>query len=131
MFHAATNPLGFGLRSWHVTINVEAKPRRMVDVGEIKVKADGEWCYMWAAIDVDTHERTKDKVLDYVKMDWNKIEEAAKNWDAEPYFAYIRIVPENREITFFLLPVSKGGNMAKTSTLTGRNQIHQKIYSLK
>jgi len=39
-----------------ITINVEAKPRRMVAVDETKIKADGEWCYVWAAIDVDTRE---------------------------------------------------------------------------
>jgi putative transposase len=39
-----------------ITINVEARPRRMVAVDETKIKADGEWCYVWAAIDVDTRE---------------------------------------------------------------------------
>jgi len=39
-----------------VTVNVEAKHRRMVAVDETKIKADGEWCYVWAAIDVDTRE---------------------------------------------------------------------------
>lgn len=39
-----------------LTVNVEAKPRRMTAVDETKVKADGEWCYIWAAIDVDTRE---------------------------------------------------------------------------
>ncbi|KPV63142.1 MAG: hypothetical protein AOA65_1454 [Candidatus Bathyarchaeota archaeon BA1] len=38
-----------------VTVNVEAKHRRMVAVDETKVKAD-EWCYVWAAMDVDTRE---------------------------------------------------------------------------
>jgi transposase-like protein len=28
----------------------------MVAVDETKIKADGEWCYVWAAIDVDTRE---------------------------------------------------------------------------
>jgi len=28
----------------------------MVAVDETKVKADGEWCYVWAAIDVETRE---------------------------------------------------------------------------
>jgi transposase-like protein len=39
-----------------IAINVEAKPRRMVAVDETKIKADKEWCYVWAAIDVDTRE---------------------------------------------------------------------------
>jgi len=39
-----------------VNVNVDAKPRRKVAVDETKVKADGEWCYVWAAIDVDTRE---------------------------------------------------------------------------
>ncbi|MBS7605891.1 MAG: DDE-type integrase/transposase/recombinase [Candidatus Bathyarchaeia archaeon] len=26
----------------------------MIAVGEAKIKANGEWCYVWAAIDVDT-----------------------------------------------------------------------------
>ena len=37
-----------------VTVNVEARPRRIVAVDETKIKADGEWCYVWDAIDVDT-----------------------------------------------------------------------------
>ncbi|MBS7634489.1 IS6 family transposase [Candidatus Bathyarchaeota archaeon] len=43
-------------RLGQVTVNVEAKPRRMVAVDETKIKANGEWCYVWAAIDVDTRE---------------------------------------------------------------------------
>ncbi|MEM2695883.1 MAG: DDE-type integrase/transposase/recombinase, partial [Thermoproteota archaeon] len=39
-----------------MTVNVGAKPRRMVAVDETKIKANGEWCYVWAAIDVDTRE---------------------------------------------------------------------------
>jgi transposase-like protein len=38
----------------HVMVNVKVKSRRMVAVDETKIKADGEWCYVWAAIDVDT-----------------------------------------------------------------------------
>jgi transposase-like protein len=34
-----------------VTVNVEARSRRMVAVDETKIKADGEWCYVWAAIE--------------------------------------------------------------------------------
>ena len=39
-----------------VNVNVEAKHRRTVAVDETKIKADEEWCYVWAAIDVDTRE---------------------------------------------------------------------------
>jgi transposase-like protein len=28
----------------------------MVAVDETKIKGDGEWCYVWAVIDVDTRE---------------------------------------------------------------------------
>ncbi|MBS7634072.1 hypothetical protein KEJ34_01020 [Candidatus Bathyarchaeota archaeon] len=34
-----------------MTVNVEAKPRRMVAVDETKIKANGEWRYVWAAIE--------------------------------------------------------------------------------
>ena len=39
-----------------VTVNVTAKPRRTAAVDETKIKADGKWRYVWAAIDVDTSE---------------------------------------------------------------------------
>ena len=39
-----------------VAVNVEAKHRRAVAVDEAKVKANGERCYVWAAVDVDTRE---------------------------------------------------------------------------
>ena len=39
-----------------LTVKVEAKPRRMVAADETKVKVNGEWCYVWAAVDVDTRE---------------------------------------------------------------------------
>ncbi len=39
-----------------VAVKVEAKPKRMIAVEEAKIKADGEWCYVWAAIDVDARE---------------------------------------------------------------------------
>jgi transposase-like protein len=34
--------------------NIEARPRSMVAVD--KTKVDGEWYYVWAAVDVDTRE---------------------------------------------------------------------------
>jgi transposase-like protein len=39
-----------------VTVNVKVNSRWMVAVDETKIKADREWCYVWAAIDVDTRE---------------------------------------------------------------------------
>ncbi|MEM3716518.1 MAG: hypothetical protein QW145_05095 [Candidatus Bathyarchaeia archaeon] len=59
------------------------------------------------AISVRTRERTKERVLDNVNADWSKIEDAAERWNAKPYFAYVRITPENGEIKVFLLPVTK------------------------
>ena len=49
-----------------VTVNVEAKHRQMVAVDETRIKADGEWCYVWAAIDVDTRE------LLAVRVSWRR-----------------------------------------------------------
>jgi len=37
-----------------LTVSVEARPRRMVAVDEAKLKVNGEWRYVWAAVDVDT-----------------------------------------------------------------------------
>ncbi|MEM3479190.1 MAG: hypothetical protein QW702_02265 [Candidatus Bathyarchaeia archaeon] len=45
------------------------------------------------AISVRTRERIKERVLDNVNADWSKIEGAAERWNAEPYFAYVRITP--------------------------------------
>jgi transposase-like protein len=39
-----------------LTVKVEAGPRRMVAVDETEIKVNGEWCYVWAAVDVDTRE---------------------------------------------------------------------------
>jgi putative transposase len=36
-----------------MAVNVIVKSRRMAAVDETKIKADGEWCYVWAAIDVE------------------------------------------------------------------------------
>jgi len=58
-------------------------------------------------INVRTRERAKDKVYETVNADWDEIQEVSKNWNADPYFAYIRIVPEEGLITCFLQPVSK------------------------
>lgn len=57
------------------------------------------------AVSIKTRERRKDLARKYVNVDWDKIDEASKRWDAIPYFAYVRIVPDNGRITFFLLPV--------------------------
>lgn len=59
------------------------------------------------AISVKTRERRKDKVRDTVDANWDKIERASDRWKAKPYFAFIRITPEEGDITFFLLPVPK------------------------
>ena len=65
------------------------------------------------AISIKTRERRKDLIKEYVNVDWDKIETASKTWEAEPYFAYIRIVPDKGLITFFLLPVCKARTYAK------------------
>ena len=65
------------------------------------------------AISVKTRERRKDLASKYVNSDWEKIERASGNWKAKPYFAYVRIVPENGHITLFLLPVSKARSYSK------------------
>jgi len=67
----------------------------------------------YVAVSVRTRERSKDKTRESVNVDWDRIERASERWDAKPYFAYIRIVPENGEITFFLLPVSKARTYGK------------------
>ena len=62
---------------------------------------------------VKTRERRKDTIRDYVNVDWDKIEKASKRWKAKPWFAFLRITPEEGNITFFLFPVSKAKNYAK------------------
>ena len=67
----------------------------------------------YVAVSVRTRERRKDKISESVIVDWNRIEKASERWGAEPYFAYVRIVPEKGRITFFLLPVSKARTYGK------------------
>jgi len=59
------------------------------------------------AISVKTRERNRNGIRSSVNEKWDKIEEASKKWKAIPYFAYVRIAPENGLVTIFLLSVSK------------------------
>jgi len=67
----------------------------------------------YVAVGVRTRERRKDKIHETVNVKWDKIEKASEKWGAKPYLAYIRIVPENGDITFFLLPLSKARTYGK------------------
>lgn len=65
------------------------------------------------AVSIKTRERRKNTIRDYVNVDWGKIEKASRRWKAKPWFAFLRITPEEGNITYFLLPVSKAKNYSK------------------
>jgi len=48
------------VRQWYERarelFHVERRPRRTIAVDETKIRVQGEWIYLWAAIDVDTWE---------------------------------------------------------------------------
>jgi len=67
----------------------------------------------YIAISIKTRERKKQRARDYVNVDWEKIKEASKRWDALPYYAYIRIIPELGTISFYLLAVGKAETYSK------------------
>jgi len=58
------------------------------------------------AISVKTRERKKN-INESVNQKWEALEEASKKWNAEPYFAYVRIAPIYGKIDIFLLPLDK------------------------
>jgi hypothetical protein len=65
------------------------------------------------AISVKTRARGKHNILESVTSDWTKTKEAATAWNAEPYFAYVRICADDGSITFFLLAVSEAEQLGK------------------
>ncbi|MBS7611725.1 hypothetical protein KEJ27_05900 [Candidatus Bathyarchaeota archaeon] len=109
--------LGKYLLTWHL------RSKFGINVSLVKVEGIDLLCRdeegvlfpkgMYMAIGVRTRERVKDKADETVKVDWDKIEEASKKWNAIPYFAYIRIAPENGDATFFLFPISKAKTYGK------------------
>lgn len=65
-----------------------------------------------AAISVKTRARG-DNIDESVTADFQKTIEAAKAWNAIPYFAYVRICTKNGTIALFLLSVSKAQRYGK------------------
>ena len=74
------------------------------------------------AVSIKTRERRKDLAHKYVNVAWDKIKKASDKWKAEPYFAYVRIVPDKGCITFFLLPFDTAKNSKNFSVVKAEKE---------
>ncbi|MGH9923537.1 MAG: hypothetical protein ACRD38_12370, partial [Nitrososphaerales archaeon] len=74
----------------------------------------------YVAISVKTRQRNKDNFNDHVRIEWDKLEEKSKTWNAIPYIAYVRIAPDVGILTCFLTSLKEARIYGKGDTFNVR-----------
>lgn len=73
------------------------------------------------AISVKTRERGIKNFKESVIVDWDKILEKARKWNAIPFIAYLRIAPDKGMITCYLTSVKKARTYSKGNVFNVNN----------
>ena len=73
------------------------------------------------AISVKTRERGIKNFKESVNVEWEKVLDKARKWNAIPFIAYLRIAPEKGKITCYLTSVEKARKYSKGNVF---NQNH-------
>jgi hypothetical protein len=125
--------LGEFLFAWHLRskYNIETAIYKGVGFDLLCIDKEGKLLPKdkHVAISVKSRARGGHNINEAVTAHWDKIKEAARKWDAEPWFAYTRICADKGTVSFFLMPVSEAEKLGKHFNLK-KSEEKAKIFTM-